>query len=340
MINKIIPETGYVPQRKGNVLYVESQTDLEQDLSGFSVIKFKRGGDFVFDFSLRPSTDYMAFGDSSAPKPIIRKSNAGQISENNKINDLVFADLDIRGGRRGLSFYSCQNILAQRCHFGENTPDPLSNGIYAKFVTNIKVLQCTASGVNGDVFYGVGVKNAELRLNDFGYVNGAGADNIQFSHENKVAQINSNIIIEDNILRSSPESTSGKGAIAIEGTDNYKVRNNHVEGRYFGITCNGTNGLIDGNIVYGTDKFNKNGFGIGVTMDADNILISNNTVYDSARGFIISASNATAPNIRKNIVFTGNKTAGCLTGLFIDVPYTGSQDGNDFGKRSSDIVIR
>ena len=190
------------------------------------------------------------------------------------------------------------------------------------------------------MFYGVAVKNAELAWNDFDFVNGGGADNIQFSHEGKASGISDGIVIANNILRSSPLSTSGKGAIAVEGVVNCTISDNDVEGRFFGITANGTNVLVERNKVYETDKSNPFSWGIGVSQDSENVLIKDNIVENASRGFLISASNPSAINRRVNINFENNKVKSCTTGLFIDVPYTGSQINNDFGRRASDIIIR
>jgi len=327
-IDKSLPtELGYHSQRAGNVLYVEYAAQIPADLSPYSVIKFKRGIDITYDLQILSGKDYLAYGDSSLPKPIIRRSNPDLTIESNGVNDALIADLDLRGGRRGLSFYSGSNIEILRCHLEGNTAHANAQGIYAKYVNGLKILQCTSANTQGDVIYGTGCSNVNIEYNDFGATNGAAGDGIEFSHENKAGQRNSNIIIRNNIIRTDDLSNSGKGAIVVEGTDGYEISYNDVEGQYFGISLSGTDGEIFENTVHGQDMVQYPygfGIGIGTAFPTDNVSIYGNRIFNCNRGVIVSAPNPANPPLITNIGISNNEFIDCGVDTFVNIPYTGT----------------
>lgn len=328
MIDKTLPlSLGYMEQRKGNAIYIERQEDIPADLSPYQVIKFKRGMTFNFDLKGMSGKDFLSFGDADAPKPVIIRPNT--TNEGVKVTDCLIADLYIRGGIRGLSFYQGGNIRLQRLWFSGNIDTSNSQSIYAKYVKGITVSQCGSMETFGDFFYGVGCEGAELAYNDIWSVNGGAADGIQFSHEGKADRRNSYVTIRDNIIRTDSDSTSGKGAIAIEGTDGYSVYNNDVEGQFFGIALSGTKGQVFENTVHCTNPDINWGFGIGVSnsFDADTISVTGNTVRNSPRGIVVSAPNPAAPPARLNLNIKNNKVENCPITLKVDVPYTGYVEG-------------
>jgi Right handed beta helix region len=330
-IDRTLPtELGYISQRAGNVLYIENQSQIPADITPYSVIRIKRGAELVWDMPILSGKDYLCYGDENAPKPIIRKSGDNVVVESNGKSDVLLADLDLRGGKRCLSFYGGGNIKVVRCHLADTSAYNISAGVYTKYVNGLYISQCTASGINGDVVYCTGTQNAKLQYNDFGSVNGGQADGIQFTGEGKSGQRCSGVLIENNVIRTDSLSTSGKGAIAIEETDNFVVRYNDVEGQFFGIGVGGGDGEVYKNNVWGTSSDFQYGYGIGIGVKADGIQIQKNNISNCPRGIVVSGSNpaAVVAADRANLDIRFNVIDGCPIPVHVDVPYTGVISNN------------
>ena len=340
-ITKTLPTNlGYYSPREGNTIHIESQADVPADLTPYRVVKFKRGVDINLDLKPLDNTDYLAFGDEAAPKPIIRHT-AGAITENNKIDNIVLADLDFRGGRRGLSFYAGSNMKFLRCNVQDTEGDSLSAGFYFKLTNGIDIQQCTSENTYGDVVYCDTAHNIYIAHNDFGSVNGSAGDSIQITAKDELS-FSTNVMIEHNICRTNDGSTSGKGAIVVNKTDGYIIRDNDVEGQYFGIGVTGKNGLIENNTIHNAGMAYPYGYGIGIggEFDADNIQVINNTINNCKRGFAISDANTANPHLRTNLTIKGNTINNAVIGAFIDVPYTGIIKDNDYVDCAVDAELR
>lgn len=326
-ITKTLPTNlGYYSPREGNTIHIESQADVPADLTPYRVVKFKRGVDINLDLSPLDNTDYLAFGDEAAPKPIIRHT-AGAITENNKIDNIVLADLDFRGGRRGLSFYAGSNMKLLRCNVQDTEGDSLSAGFYFKLTNGIDIQQCTSNNTYGDVIFCDTAHNIYIAHNDFGSVNGSAGDSIQITAK-KELDFSTNVMIEHNICRTDAGSTSGKGGIVGNKTDGLTIQDNDVEGPYFGIGVTGKNVLIQRNTIHNAGMNYSYGYGIGIggEFDADNIQIINNTIKNSNRAIAISDANTANPHLRTNLTINNNIISASNKGFFADVPFTGDVD--------------
>lgn len=297
------------------------------NLPDYSRLLLRRGDTFHTKPTLRGGCTYTAYGNPEAPVPFfdihgtvftLSKSNTG----------IAFSKLGFRNFYLPFYMFGGKRITIEDVEFEDGLDD--RNCIYFKASEDITVKGIKCKRTAGDVVYGTASRRIKVTDCDGYLPSGGKADFIQFTHEGKDGFVNDDVLIANNKIRLlEGHSLNSKGAIAVEGTHDFQILDNDVEGRFFGIQAAGKRGVVKGNIIgkLGLDSANVFGIGVGAPSYAEDIEFTDNKVANCLRGFIISDPSRSYQ--RDNIRIFDNLIVDCKKPIVTDVPYTGIIEPNE-----------
>ena len=314
--------------------------------SGASMtLALKRGTSFSGKIVLYPGTNVQSYGDPSLPRPVV-VGNSTYVVEPGKnatkgtyltnLTNISLQDLDIRGGQRGVYLNGGSNLRILRVRVSDNVQSAASSGMFVRnFTGDIAIRHCETENVYGDGIYMVRVNGTtaplEIAYNNLGVPQRADADAIQFTNEGDTAVKGYNVWIHHNVLHQSINSSSGKGALALEGIEKWLIENNVVEGKYFGISAIGPRGVIRNNNIRdarmptsSSGYQNASGILVGGDVPSYQLQIYDNLIANSYNGFAISGFNdPTGGFQRYDMEISNNKIMSCTRVAKFDRAWSG-----------------
>ena len=321
-------------------LYI-SQTDTEApadgvlmptfpaDHSEYKYIYFKRGETHLVNIKAKPGKTYTAYGVGDAP--VLMAANTDiHVIEAIKASFSTYEDIVLSGSNKRLFYafgghgYTFRNVGGVDSDFSDQF-------LYFKACQNIMIEGCYNKNTNGDCVYFTASSNVTVQNCNFELPNGGAADAIQGSNEGKYSP-NRNVKILNNTVYKGRYPNNYKGAIVLDGADDFEVSGNDVEGVFFGIGVQGRNGIVSNNIIRDVLlDTHRNSYGIGVSgLDCQNVQVDGNEVSGANRGILVAWDGKTKWPVMDTIDITNNTIDNCKNGIVIEVPMKGTRSGNTF----------
>lgn len=273
---------------------------------------FLRGAVFEGTLPLRDDTLYVSFGNPLAASPTIRYTDvtavtlglsydaciqtqrAGDDAKYLGRSNAVIKDFILDGNNIADSLLvgtQVTNYEIKRIHLTNNAETSNSNGIVCRDNAGggvVRFITTEDDEVFGDAVYMTKQKD-NTALYEYGYMwlgspKSFQADNLQVSDENDATQRNYNVWVHNIHARNNVDGTSTKGAVVIQGTENYLFENSTIEGKYFGFGVSGHKAtirrinMVRGGLPYTNPSYaNTWGLGIGAAAESANRI----SLYDS-----------------------------------------------------------
>lgn len=241
----------------------------------------ERGSKFTGRIKLKDNQTIRSWGSPHKASPLIQGFVSADKVKNVTVKDI---NVDARGKfRHPMAFTKVKNLNVFRCTVKNNEHHKNSAGLRLDNTSGTAtVLFFKTVNIDGDGIYGVGVEHANISWAKLSSPTGRAADNIQFTHEGNDKLRCKNVKICHCLCLQDERSPSTKGAIVLEGVNQYLIEKNVVEGKYFGIGVSGGVGEIRNNVVRRGGLHNgQDTWGIGVTPDKKltKVKILNNEIH-------------------------------------------------------------